>query len=760
MTRSIALLALAACTSADIGSPIQSPPPTTPIPQTMNLQVGTPFRGRPVSFDITGGVPGDVVYLVQGDNIAPGYCAASIGGCLAIDGVNLLGNGPLDANGEASTQLTVPAVVPPGTQAAFQVVHPDPQNAYATQPVEVEVRADVDLQVAFANVPPTVVIGDDVSDALNASIRNAGIDDLEAPGARVSWHLEPSGFAAAEIASIPLPELDAGAVVSIAGAASSAVIPSWAPAGPGELWLVLDPDDDVEEYDEGNLTRLPVNVEAPEYDIVAAAPVAAAGVSDVQTYIPYAFKIDGNTTNTGAYRVHVYQSDDPVLDAGDFKVSDFVPLPVEENGAWVERTFPVRPLAYGAHRELYYIVVFDADGDVSETNESNNTMVIPYDLYTSAEPDLALTDLVLNPISAPFYSPISVTFTVHNHGMAPVDRPSAGLAVGPTEVYDDGEHFYNEIPGIVPQVIQGGESVEVTINTSLNEHVPAGWLWLVAHADFSGSRPQTITDNDTDATRISVGQPDLDLAILSMDVPNVAYENHPTRLGFSYQNLGTQISSFQRATAVYSPFCTAGAANNVPLPTCTRTSFSLAPSVTNTACAFDVPATPGGPPSGPCVIVTADTQGMVNDMNSSNDVLFQAIAVVPEPGVVHQGDMVVPSGSSLDLETGNLGFNRNADIRWDALTPTTRELSSLGGVTLDTKPSEAYIPWCHEFAQMTGDPIQSDDNVPNLLNGGDYLCAKTSLGYVATLRVVDLPPGSARGYDDLHLQWTVWDVPF
>jgi hypothetical protein len=104
---------------------------SAPLPQPYTLTVDGRHGGEPITFSVTGLLPGTTVRLARavGGAEAPGPCPPALGGeCLDIDGnagVRLTA-GPFvaDASGTATLSGILPAALLDGTEIAFQVVAP------------------------------------------------------------------------------------------------------------------------------------------------------------------------------------------------------------------------------------------------------------------------------------------------------------------------------------------------------------------------------------------------------------------------------------------------------------------------------------------------------------------------------------------------------------------------------------------------------------------------------------------------------------
>ena len=171
--------------------------------------------------------------------------------------------------GEAAWEFTVPGDTPVGAPVAFQSVHTDGGNSEASNVVEFEVHANLDLAFATWLTGGDIATGGGLGD-VQASIQNLGTD--VSPPVQVSWWV--SADDTLDPSDLLLGEVTAG-VGGIAPGATAVVptdvaIPE-SQIGERHLFAVIDGANVVMETDETNNDRgSAVVIAAPLPDLIVS----------------------------------------------------------------------------------------------------------------------------------------------------------------------------------------------------------------------------------------------------------------------------------------------------------------------------------------------------------------------------------------------------------------------------------------------------------------------------------------------------------
>ncbi|HEY9171068.1 MAG TPA: CARDB domain-containing protein, partial [Verrucomicrobiae bacterium] len=188
----------------------------------------------------------------------------------------------------------------------------------------------------------------------------------------------------------------------------------------------------------------------------------------------------------------------------------------------------------------WLVVTADADDNVFENTETNNTLIAatPITLLT---PDLALVGLGA-PASAQFGQTISVNWAVTNVGTAPAPASwSDRIYLSATS---------NSISGTTPLATVAADasplqsSAGYTRSTSVTLPFTAqsapGTFWLVAFADYADVQAEAAEANNLRSIPISLVLPPMpDLAVVSVTAPTNVLPNQAFDVSWTVTNLGS-----------------------------------------------------------------------------------------------------------------------------------------------------------------------------------------------------------------------------
>ena len=198
------------------------------------------------------------------------------------------------------------------------------------------------------------------------------------------------------------------------------------------------------------------------------SPVEAGQVLDFEIDISNQGSGDAN----GNFTVKSYISTDNTLNGND--IQDGVITTGNYSAGLTETNVPggstiPANLADGSY---YLIVKVDADDDISESNEGNNTIAAPFTVSTGGGGDIDLSlSMYANPTNPAIYSPGEVAVTVSNNG----PQTATGVAISfpkPTGVVYTGGNEYTASQG--------------SFNPNTNE------IWTVGSIPSGGSATITV----------------------------------------------------------------------------------------------------------------------------------------------------------------------------------------------------------------------------------------------------------------------------
>jgi len=179
-----------------------------------------------------------------------------------------------------------------------------------------------------------------------------------------------------------------------------------------------------------------------------------------------------------------YLSTDGVWDASD-KAIESVAFPSSLGAGQVSTSTPYRG-AIGAAPGTYYLIIkADHDSRVTETDESNNTLVIPNFVITPPDVDFTFTSFSTDKTTYPLSSPVKLNYVLKNLGST-----NAGgviyirLALSTDNVLDAYDYYFND----ASEVLSGPDNFSSVNNTGLQPlALPAGYVgsyYILAKVDY------------------------------------------------------------------------------------------------------------------------------------------------------------------------------------------------------------------------------------------------------------------------------------
>lgn len=252
--------------------------------------------------------------------------------------------------------------------------------------------------------------------SVSSTVRNAG--GATSPAIPLRFYLTTGTEPGSGDVPLGTRMIGALAINGASAAATSLVIPVSVNPGDYRILAVVDPDDAVAERNESNNFRvsspMPVTLYRPDLTLTALK-VPAAAQSGRPLAIKHTVHNAGPAPASASVMTFFIVSDataDSVLlgtrtlgalsGNGTSTLTASLPIPA---------SLPV-PAAY------HVMAVLDSAQQLTELDESNNTLTSSSIALTAYRPDLTVTDLVL-PAKAQAGRPLAITHTVSNIGPAP-----------------------------------------------------------------------------------------------------------------------------------------------------------------------------------------------------------------------------------------------------------------------------------------------------------------------------------------------------
>jgi subtilase family serine protease len=371
-------------------------------------------------------------------------------------------------------------------------------DARVLQPVFSAGRPDL---VVTALSDPPAQHDDDSTWEVTDTTANHG--DSAAAVSVTRFHLSPTpalGAGAIELsAGRSVPGLAPGASSS---GTTTVVVPNRIPGGTYHLVACADGTGTVDETDDTNNCRASIrSVEvtgAPDLVVTEVANPPAA-VEQGQAFEAADTTTNGGGTRADASRTRYYLSSDPVLDAGDRRLSGARPVPVLDAGGSSRgnRTVTVAPRTPTGRYHL--IACADDTGLVPESDESNNCTATRRRLeVTPALPDLVIASVSNPPVSRNQGDSFPVTDTVANIDAGTAVRSSTSFHLSTDRVLDPGDLRLTGARA-VPE-LRSGEASTGTTAITIPWSAPPGRYHIIACAD---RRSQVVERDEANNCRAS-----------------------------------------------------------------------------------------------------------------------------------------------------------------------------------------------------------------------------------------------------------------
>ena len=307
-------------------------------------------------------------------------------------------------------------------------------------------------------------------------------------------------------------------------------------------------------------------------------------------------------------------------------------------------------------------------------------------------------------------------------------------------VFDSGERMGGPASVAVPATSPGA-TVDLTVRlTAPGEAGEHRGYWRLQTPDGSVIGPYnlfvdiTVVPPDTPTpTATSTTYPDLvvDRVYTTPEKPIIDTE---TTFHVIVKNTGAAPAGASKLLATFQP---SGAARVVNVPELgTGATFDAQVKITYTA------------PGTYAAAFEVDTERQVAESNEGNNIYTNTFThyrfVTYSTAIV-----TLPGTSCVDLDTGNIGCDGNADIWWEQVTAVERYLTPQNGAKAGVAgtTSVGYLG-CSTLALSTA-RINGSDDASNKIPVGTYVCVLTDAGRYSQFRV------NTYGYD-LEIGYTTW----
>ena len=601
------------------------------------------------------------------------------------------------ATDSGSKSLTIPAAA--GALCTYYILAEvdsedvNPESDKGNNVTAQTIKICPDLLVNTIEGPDSATAGTtiDVSD----TVSNRG--QSGAPATTVKLYLSTLSTldgTAVPIGDRPVPALAAGATST---ATTSVTIP--ASAGAAGLYYVIavvDPDNTVGEYDEGNNHDKWVKVKiGPDLHISAiSAPTSAtpgtaidvtettrnrgvsgAGASVTKFFLGTSATFDATATLLGSRNV-------PILAAGAIDTAT---------------TSVTIPASAGAAGTYYLFAVADGAAQIVEPDETNNTNYA----VVKIGPDLHISGAITAPASAVAGTAIDVTETTRNRGVSGAGASVTKFFLGTSATFDATATLLGSrgVPALAAGAIDTA-TTSVTIPASAGA---AGTYYLFAVADGAAQIVEPDETNNTNYAVVKIG-PDLHISgaitAPASAVAGTAIDVTETTRNRGVSGAGASVTKFFLGTsATFDATATLLGSRNVPV---------LAAGAIDTATTSVTIPTSAGAAGTYYLFAVADGAAQIVEPDETNNTNYAVVKIGPDLHI--SGAISAPTtavaGTAIDVTetTRNRGvsgagasvtkFFLGTSATFDATATLlgSRNVPILAAGAIDTATTSVTIP--------------------------------------------------------------------
>ncbi len=256
---------------------------------------------------------------------------------------------------------------------------------------------------------------------------------------------------------------------------------------PGKYYLLVVADYSnllIEKNETNNTFALPIIVAEPTYDFNFSSISSNSGsiISGQNFSVSATLSNYGNST-TPNFNLGFYLSQDSELSANDSLIHSTSRSGISANSATsVSQTLSVSKITNDG---LYYIIIkADYLNTVSELNESNNTISIPF-LMQKSDIDLTI-EYEGSAISIASGSSLSLSYKIQNRGKTPATTSYVGYYLSQDSVFNLLEDSYITSE-YLSTTIAGNSFIYETDVFSINSTIPSGKYFLFIVSDYTNT---------------------------------------------------------------------------------------------------------------------------------------------------------------------------------------------------------------------------------------------------------------------------------
>jgi subtilase family serine protease len=320
----------------------------------------------------------------------------------------------------------------------------------------------------------------------------------------------------------------------------SVVIPSSTPSGSMFIGVIADVTGQVNESNESNNTAAtPITINVPvQPDLVvinlSVTPNSTTPGSNVT--LSFAILNQGNGTASGTAH-NIYLSADSNITTSDTFLTSLGTGSLSP-GASQSFSQTVTIPSSTPVGSMFIGVIADATGQVSESNEANNTAATPITITAPVQPDLVVINLSVTPNTAAPGSNVTVSFSILNQGNGTAGGTGHNIYLSVDSNITTSDTF---LTSVGTGTLNPGASQSFSQIVTIPISTPTGSMFIGVIADVSNLVNESNESNNTSATSITITAPaQADLVVTNLTInPTSADAGDSITVSFTILNQGS-----------------------------------------------------------------------------------------------------------------------------------------------------------------------------------------------------------------------------
>ncbi|MCC3157714.1 T9SS type A sorting domain-containing protein [Hymenobacter sp. 15J16-1T3B] len=287
-------------------------------------------------------------------------------------------------------------------------------------------------------------------------------------------------------------------------------IPATTPTGSYYVLFVADYQDLVTETNEtNNVASVAITVSPPGVDLaIQQAQLGSSSTLAGSSIYASAYLYNLGNMNATASRVGYYLSTNTTFDASDVLLSS-TSMSSLTAGQYYS-LYPTLTIPSTTTTGSYYVLfVADDQGQVTETNETNNVASVALSV-TQPNVDLQIQQATLSPNTTSAGGSVYASCSIYNAGTTAASYSYVGYYLSTNTTLDASDTYLNYAYG---STLSGGFSSTRAMTLSIPASTASGSYYILFVADYSAQVGETNETNNVASAALTITAPSVDLQI-------------------------------------------------------------------------------------------------------------------------------------------------------------------------------------------------------------------------------------------------------